>query len=96
MNKKIILFVVVFFFILIKSVSADLVPIPSITYPSNGNTIGGLTIIIAKDLSLENDISSVKFYYSSDNINWNLIGDGLQEGIEKLGAYQVFWDTSPL
>ncbi|MCK5562250.1 MAG: FG-GAP repeat protein, partial [Thermoplasmata archaeon] len=75
-------------------------PLIDVKYPNGGEELNGTVTLQVTGFDLEDniDVNGVKFYYSSDEQNWNLIGkkpNGTLSGVnvfERL--YVLSWDTT--
>ncbi|WP_455393187.1 hypothetical protein [[Eubacterium] cellulosolvens] len=66
---------------------------PRITFkqPKSDVPLPRIVSIIVEVIDFEDDVESVSFYYSSDNITWKLIDSRLKPDINKV--YKTIWNT---
>ncbi len=75
-------------------------PIIDVKYPNGGEELNGTVTLQVTGFDLEDNIDAdgVKFYYSSDKQNWNLIGkkpNGTISGVNVFErSYELSWDTT--
>ena len=69
---------------------------PEITFiaPQQGVPLSSLESIVVEVIDLENDVESVTFYYSSDNLTWELIDSKSKP--EKENLYLTIWNTEEM
>ena len=69
-------------------------PIVNFVAPSKGDPLAQREFIVAEVIDFENDVASVSFYYSKDNLSWELIDTRNKPETGTGNTYRTIWDTT--